>query len=77
MLNDAETRLLNANLQGFPMITAASASLKRCGKCGHGKVDVRVMLRAAAAKYRNDPTFIAALRSITPLPCMIGGVLIK
>lgn len=77
MLSNAEKTLLNANLSGFPMISAASAAWKRCGKCGHANVNVNAALRLAATKYADDPAFVEACRRLFPLPCMIGGVLIK
>lgn len=40
------------------MIRAALAAWKRCGTCGHGYVNVRMLLKTAVTKYANDPEFI-------------------
>ena len=77
MLNTAEMKLLNSDTRQFPMIKAASAALKRCGKCGHRNVNAHTMLNAAVTVYRNNPAFIAHCKSLFPLPCVIGGLLVR
>ena len=77
MFSDAEKILLNASVKGFPMIAAALAAWKRCGTCGHTKDNTRAILKTAINMYANDPKFIAHCKQLMPLPCMLGGVLIK
>lgn len=77
MFSDDEKILLNSPLNDFPMIRAALAAWKRCGTCGHGYVNVRMLLKTAVTKYANDPEFIKHCKQLMPLPCMLGGVLIK
>ena len=76
MLSDAEKKLLSSAPAGFPMIAAALAAWKRCGTCGHSKDNIRGILRVAVTMYAQDPAFIAHCKTIMPLPCMLGGVLI-
>lgn len=77
MLNAAEQKLLNSNLSKFPMIMAASAAIKQCHKCGHGKVNVRALLHTAVAKYKSNPDFIKHCKTLFRLPCMVGGFIIQ
>lgn len=76
MFNTAELKLLKSDARQFPMIKAASAALRDCGKCGHKNVNVHAMLNTAVTLYRHDPAFVEYCRSLFPLPCMIGGLMV-
>ena len=76
MFSDDE-KILELVIKRLPMIRAALAAWKRCGTCGHGYVNVRMLLKTAVTKYANDPEFIKHCKQLMPLPCMLGGVLIK
>lgn len=73
MLSQNEKKLLNSDLREFPMMAAASASIKRCGKCGHGNINPHTLLRAAATRYLSDDKFLNHLKKTTGLPVIIGG----
>lgn len=77
MLTTEELKLLNADVSKFPLMKLVLDARKRCGGCGHKGVGVRDVLRIAAARYAKDPEFIKLCSSLFPLPCMIGGWLIK
>lgn len=77
IFNAAELAVLKSAPPEFPMIRAASAALKRCGTCSHGSANVRAMLRAAVLNYASEPGFVAYVKSVTKLPCMIAGKLIE
>lgn len=77
MLNTSELKLLQSDVSSFPMLKAVAAGLKQCNKCNHGNVNVNAMLRVAVTRYAKNAAFIEHCRSLFPLPCMIGGILIK
>lgn len=77
MLNTSELKLLQSDVSAFPLLKAVAAGLKKCNKCNHGNVNVNAMLRVAITRYAKNQEFIEHCRSLFPLPCMIGGILIK
>lgn len=76
LTNDAMT-LLNNPPAGYPLISAASAALNRCGTCPGKQAKAHQLLRIAIVKYMNDPKFIDHCRKLFALPTVICGVFIK
>ena len=76
LTRDAMT-LLNNPPAGYPLISAASAALERCGTCPNKQAKAHQLLRIAVLKYMNDPGFIAHCKSLFALPSVICGVFIK
>lgn len=77
MLNNYELILLQADCSAFPLLKAAAVALKACGKCPHGNATVAALLKTAVTKYINDPAFIDHCRAILPLPCKLGGFIVR
>lgn len=76
MFTVAEEALLN-NPGDFSMIRAASAAWGRCGTCPEKQRKVRSLLRIAALKYMDDRKFHDHCKTMFPLPCLIGGILVR
>ena len=77
MLTDDAMTLLNNPPAGYPLISAASAALKRCGVCPNKQAKAHQLLKIAVVKYMNDHKFIEHCRWLFALPTAICGVLIK
>ena len=76
MLTATDIKLLENPPAGFPMIGAASAAWrKKCGTCP-GKGNVRSILQIAVLKYMHNKDFINHCKTLFPLPCRIGGVMV-
>lgn len=77
MLTQDAMTLLNNPPAGYPLISAASAALNRCGTCPNRRAKAHQLLRTAMVKYMNDPKFVEHCRNLFPLPTVICGVLIQ
>jgi hypothetical protein len=77
MLTKDAITLLNNPPAGYPLISAASAALKRCGVCPGKQAKAHQLLRIAVVKYMNDPKFVEHCSKLFALPTAICGVLIK
>lgn len=78
MLTPVQTKLLNLpGLVEFPLMAAASASIKDCPVCPHKKANKKAILRAAALRLQQNNKFKGFLKEHFGLPVMIGGVLFK
>jgi hypothetical protein len=77
MLTRDAIKLLENPPIGYPLISAASAAMKRCGTCPGRGTRVDMLLRIAVTKYMNDPEFIRHCASLFPLPTVICGVVLK
>lgn len=76
VLSPTERLILAApGAKRFPIIQAALAALRSCGKCGHKGLAVDTLLGLAATKYCTDKDFIAFVRNATGLPyVMFHGI---
>lgn len=77
MFTPIELKLLNMNLSSFPLMAAASATVKGCPTCPHKNVNKRAVLRTAALRLEQSVAFKEFLKKHFGLPVMIGGVLFK
>lgn len=77
ILNKEELILLGSNLDKFPMIKAASASIKKCNTCGYKHKNFRLLLRTAINKYHKNKEFIEHCKALFKLPCILAGILIE
>ena len=77
MLTPIQTKLLNLDLKGFPLMAAAAASIKDCPVCPHKNVNKKSILHTAAVRLRYNEGFKELLKKNFGLPVMIGGVLFE
>lgn len=73
MLTSDEQKLLKLNLRDFPLMAAASATIRNsCSSCR--KQDPSVILRAAAVRLQGNKSFLDFLKANFKLPVSIGGI---
>lgn len=79
MFTDIQQKLLNLNLNSFPLMAAASVALKkRCTSCPHRKSDLdKGFLKTAAIKYKYDSKFKTFLKEHFTLPVTIAGIVFE
>lgn len=77
MITPIQSKLLNLDLRAFPLMAAASASIKGCSTCPHKMVNKKSILHAAALRMKYNEDFKTFLKQYFKLPVMIGGVLFE
>lgn len=77
MFTTVQSKLLNLDLRAFPLMAAASASIKGCPTCPHKVVNKKSILHAAALRVQHNEDFKSFLKKHFKLPIMIGGVLFE
>ena len=77
MITPVQSKLLNLDLRAFPLMAAASASIKGCPTCPHRVVNKKSILHAAALRMQYNEDFKKFLKQHFKLPIMLGGVVFE